>query len=104
MAASNSGIVSAELNKDTPITALVKNVQRVDQTFAYVLQIVDNKGVAQHISWQTGTLSRGENIEAVASWIAEKEGNYAASIFVWDDMENPSILSDPIHKQLVVSE
>lgn len=96
--------IDAATGEDTLITATIKNVQRFDQTFAYVVQLVDERGVAQHIDWQRGSLSKGEYLEVSTSWVPEEKGSYSALIFVWSNMDDPMLLSDSVYREILVSE
>lgn len=86
--------------KQMLISSPITNVQRLPQTYTYIVQITDSNGVARSINWQTGTLERGQSIDLSASWMVEEEGTYTVQIFVWDDFDSPSALSNAISRQV----
>jgi hypothetical protein len=74
-----------------PVT--IKNVQRANQQFTLLVQIVDGDGIVRYIDKQTGSLAKGQSTDISNSWTPVQEGNYAVQIFVWDDNDIPSPLS-----------
>jgi len=49
----------AHIGEQLSIPTEIKNLQRINQKFALLVQIVDQDGVARSISWQVGSLAGG---------------------------------------------
>lgn len=89
------------------ISAAIKNLQRNDQEFVFLVQVLDEQDYVQSISWQTGTLERGQLIEPFVSWIPEEVGRYTIKLFVWNSIGAigpPLALSDVTIKNIQVIE
>jgi len=87
-------IDTAHKGEQVSIPITIKNVQRADQQFTLLVQILDGDGIARFIGLQTGSLAKGESTEISNSWTPEQEGNYTVHVFVWDVMDKPSPLSE----------
>ncbi len=66
-----------------------------NQTFAYIVQIKDDKEFTVLLSWLTGQLLRNQELKVSQSWVPEEEGDYFIEIFVWSAIDNPDPLSPP---------
>jgi hypothetical protein len=84
------------------ISAQIKNMQRVNQNYVFVIQIIDSDGVTQNLSWQTGMLVRSQSTEISSSWLPQQAGIYQIQIFVFADMDNPLVLSEKFAKNLTI--
>ncbi len=91
------------VNKQVQISADVTNGVNRDQSFAYIVQVIDNNGVAIQLSWLTGTLSAGQSLNPSQSWTPTTSGNYTAQIFVWSGIDNPDALSPPLVMKISVT-
>jgi len=92
------------VNKQVQIVADVTNAQDRIQSFAYIVQIQDQNNVTVSLGWLTGALSAHQSLSPALSWIPQTAGNYKATIFVWESIDNPSALSPPLTISLVVVE
>jgi hypothetical protein len=93
----------AHTGEQLSIPTVIKNLQKVNQTYTLLVQIVDRDGVARSISWQVGSLAGGQGIEVVNNWVAEDAGMYTIQIFVWDSIKSPSPLSSVALKQIKIT-
>jgi len=102
--ASNPRIVDAfgseldevSVDQQVQITADLANGQDRDQSFAYLVQIQDEDGVTTSLSWITGSLAPGQNLNPAQSWTPTSPGTYNVQIFVWESVDNPDALSPPV--------
>lgn len=78
------------------ITADLTNNQDRAQPFAYLVQIQDENGVTVSLSWITGSLGPGQFMNPSQSWTPTSPGKYTAQIFVWESVNNPDALSEPL--------
>lgn len=98
-----NGVWAVPANKQVQISADVTNGLDRDQSFAYIVQVLDKNGVAIQLSWLTGTLSAGQSLNPSQSWTPTVPGNYTAQIFVWSGISNPDALSQPLIMKLTVT-
>lgn len=98
-----NGEWAVHTNKQVQITADVTNGLDRDQSFAYIVQVLDKNGVVIQLSWLTGTLSAGQSLNPSQSWTPTMPGNYTAQIFVWSGIDNPDALSPPLLMKISVT-
>ena len=89
----SSNAKTVEVGKQIQIAADLRNAQDFEQDFAYIVQIQDENGVTVSLSWITGTLTADQSFSPSLSWIPSEVGQYTATIFVWQSIDNPSALS-----------
>jgi len=78
------------------IMADITNNQDVQQNFAYITQVKNDKDVVISLSWLTGSLSPRQSFSPAQSWIPKESGNYQIQVFVWESINNPEALSPPL--------
>ena len=76
------------------ISADVKNLQNESQTFVYIVQIKDKSETTVSVGWVSGALAPNQKFSTSLSWIPEKEGEYVAEIFVWEELLEHNALSN----------
>jgi predicted secreted hydrolase len=91
-----------EVGKQVQIAADLKNNQDFEQEFAYIVQVQDEKGVTVSLAWITGVLSAAQSFSPSLSWTPSEAGNYEATIFVWESIDNPSALSPTLSLKINV--
>ena len=89
-------ISTITVDQQIQVEADIHNGQDKDQKFAYLVQIQDKNGVTVSLAWITGTLTPGQNFTPALSWIPSEVGDYKATAFVWESVNNPSALSPPV--------
>jgi hypothetical protein len=97
-----NGVWHTKVGKQVQITTDVTNGQDRTQPFAYIVQIQNDDGVVDSLSWITGTLDAGQSLNPSQSWIPTTPGNYTAQIFVWTSVNNPDALSSPLTMKIIV--
>jgi len=93
---------SVSVDQQVQITADLANGQDREQAFAYLAQIQDSNGVTVSLAWITGSLSAGQSFSPALSWIPTAPGEYTATAFVWESVENPTALSPPVSTTITV--
>ena len=78
------------------IMADISNNQDVQQNFAYITQVKNDKDVVISLSWLTGSLSPRQSFSPAQSWIPNESGSYHIQVFVWESITNPEALSPPL--------
>jgi len=91
-----------KVGKQVQITTDVTNGQDRTQPFAYIVQIQNEDGIVESLSWITGTLDAGQSLNPSQSWIPTTPGTYTAQIFVWASVNNPDALSLPLTMKIIV--
>ena len=82
----------------------ISNNQDVQQNFAYITQVKNDKDVVISLSWLTGSLSPRQSFSPAQSWIPNESGNYHIQVFVWESIDNPEALSPPLSMTVNVRE
>ena len=75
-----------------------------EHDFAYLVQIQDDKRRTVSLSWLSGIILPDQTITSHQSWIPDLPGSYAATIFVWESIDNPSALSPPLSLEITVKD
>jgi len=86
------------------IMADISNNQDIQQNFAYITQVKNDKDVVISLSWLTGSLSPRQSFSPAQSWIPNESGNYHIQVFVWESITNPEALSPPLSMTVNVRE
>lgn len=95
---------TAVVDEQVLLTSDIVNQQTLrNQTFAWLVQVIDSDKKTQALSWIEGTLNPEESFSPTTSWIPTKEGDYHAVFFVWESVTNPTALSPPIELDFTVS-
>lgn len=93
---------TVETGKQIQIAADLRNNQDIQQKFAYVVQIQNSEDVTVYLAWLTGSLEPAQAFSPAISWIPSEAGNYEATIFVWESIDNPSALSPTLSLSIEV--
>jgi len=75
------------------VTGQVASGQETDQAYAYLVQINDASDVTLSLTWTSGTLNAGQTLSPLMSWQPSAAGEYTATVFVWESIDNPTALS-----------
>ena len=94
---------SVSVDQQVQISADLTNGQDREQPFAYLVQIQDDNGVTVSLAWITGSLSAGQSFSPALSWVPSTSGQYTATVFVWESVDNPTALSPPVSVDITVS-
>ena len=85
------------VNQQIQITCDLANSQDKEQQFTYLVQIKNsNDDVTVNLSWITGTLLPGQMLSSSLSWIPQTPGTYDATVFVWESINDPTPLTNPV--------
>ena len=97
-----NSINSTAVGEQIQITSDIANGQNREQKFAYLVMIQDDTGATESLAWIDGTLNPESSFSPSSSWIPQKEGDYTATMFVWESIDNPTALSPPIQIEFSV--
>jgi hypothetical protein len=95
-----NGIVEADRGQELVVERIIENKHDAKQQFIYILQVKDSAGVTIFLSWVGGEMPPNDSIKISQSWNTESSGSYILQIFVWESMENPTILA-PVYTVMI---
>ena len=98
-----NSLETVSVDQQVQVVADLTNGQDSEQQFAYLVQIQDGNGVTVSLSWIEGSLSAGQSLSPSQSWTPTDAGDYTATAFVWESIDNPTALSPPITATITVS-
>lgn len=84
------------IGKQVHITSDIANGMNRQQKFVWIAQITDDQNKVVSLGWIDGILNSGDSFSPSVSWIPQKQGQYSATMFVWESVGNPTALSPPI--------
>lgn len=90
------------LGEQIQIFSDIANNQNREQKFTWFTQIADSNREIVSLGWIDGILYNNTSFSPSLSWIPEQEGQYTATMFVWESIDNPSALSPPIKIKVTV--
>jgi len=70
------------------------NVQPTEQRFTYIVQVHDNDGFVEHITYLSASMQPNVKTFVTQSWTPMKKGYYTIEVFVWDGIDKPVALSE----------
>ncbi|MBI1662732.1 MAG: hypothetical protein IS860_04415 [Nitrosopumilus sp.] len=76
---------SITVEQQIQIAADITNNQEKSQQFNYLVQIKNENGVVEKLSWTGGVLNKDQKWNTSTFWSPQKAGEYIAEIYVWED-------------------
>ncbi|HLE35026.1 MAG TPA: kelch repeat-containing protein [Nitrososphaerales archaeon] len=95
-----NGIVPVDKGQELVLERIMENKREEKQQFVYILQVKDSVGITIFLSWVEGEMPPNDSIKMSHPWNAESSGDYILQVFVWESMENPTILA-PVHTVMI---
>ncbi|WP_415280963.1 hypothetical protein [Candidatus Nitrososphaera sp. FF02] len=99
-----SSVSQAAAGHQVSISGMFTNHQKVDQDYAFIVQITGKDGSVIYISWQQGTVESGRAAQVSMSWTPAEDGIYSVQIFVWNGLYSPTPLSKVTVDNIEVTE
>lgn len=93
---------SFSANTSLQIVGTIQNNQEYKQKFVYLFQVKNVNDSVESISWIQGELSSKQSLDVSQSWIPKKSGVYYVETFVWNSLNDPTPLSNPMHTSITV--
>jgi hypothetical protein len=89
---------------DIAVIAVFKNVQKKDQNYMLITQVLDQSGYTVDLSWSVDTVESGGSIDWLTAWKAQEPGVYTIKTLVWGTGGNsgPASLSEPSVTAIIV--
>jgi len=72
------------------VSALIKNLQNREQSFAYLVQVQDTSGITKSTGWITGSLSPRQSFSPGWEWTPKAAGTYTVTAFLWKSANDPT--------------
>ena len=85
------------------LSADLSNVQSTDRSFVYQIQIQDSDGAVVAIPRLSGFLPGNQSFSPLIPWILPGPGTYTATTFVWESLDNLTVLSPSVSIDISVN-
>lgn len=95
-------VSSIYADQQVQIVANMTNQYQTKQPFSFIMQILDERGTVQYLSWINGTLNPKQSLRPAISWTPQDHGHYDIGVFVWESIQNPTALSPPLNTSVEV--
>jgi hypothetical protein len=92
--------------QDVVISAMVKNAQRVEQSFIFIVEVFSPTGHVESIMMDSASLEQGETSNIYAAWNSDDNqaaGKYEIKILVLSDFDDAFVLAEVTSIELDVS-
>ena len=93
---------SFSTNKQMQIVGTITNNENYAQKFVYLFQVKSSDDSVESISWIQGELTVQQSLDVSQSWIPEKPGTYHIETFVWNSLNDPTVLSPAMLTSIIV--
>ena len=84
------------------IVSKVLNNQNYDQNFVYIVQVTNDSGIIETLSWIQGKFAANQSLELSQSWLPTKTGKYTIETFIWNSLKNPIPISPSISHTILI--
>ena len=89
----NPGIVGKKIHS----SALIKNLEPTELSFAFAMIAKNSQGEIEHESWFVGTLNPNQSIKPkISTWSIPRHGDYTVSLELWNNPVDRDSLADPV--------
>jgi len=87
---------------DSPIQLIgtIQNEQDFNQKFVYLFQVKNPENFIESLSWIQSEISPKQILDVSQSWIPVTSGTYEIETFVWNSINDPTVLS-PIMSTMI---
>jgi hypothetical protein len=92
---SDPSFVTSETASEATLTMNLNSKRQAIQNYVIIAQVLDQKGVVQHIEWQERSIAGAKEENVSMIWV-QTEDPYVVKVFIWTEMENPAMLSPVI--------
>jgi len=89
-------------NKQLQIIGTITNDHDFKQNFVYFFQVKNAMNYVESISWIQGELSAEQSLDVSQSWIPKKSGTYKIETFVWNSINDPTVLAPVMSTSITV--
>jgi hypothetical protein len=84
------------------LTVQIMNPYAIGQPYVAVIEVRDMQGYTMFLTWNTGTLHPGDQIDTSVIWMPDGSGVYAVRAFVVTDAESPRALTPVTQIEVMV--
>ena len=82
------------------LVGTIQNDHDFNQKFVYLFQVKNSDNFIESLSWIQSEISSKQILDVSQSWTPEKSGTYQIETFVWNSINDPTVLS-PIMSTLI---
>lgn len=65
-----------------------------EREYVYIVLVKDRNGFTEQLSWTDGVVKDKEIVTASIPWMPEKAEDYTVEVYIWDNLEKPTVF-DP---------
>ena len=80
----------------------ITNDHNFKQNFVYLFQVKNSMDYVESISWIQGELSAKQSLDVSQSWVPKKSGTYQIETFVWNSLNDPTVLAPVMSTSIIV--
>jgi hypothetical protein len=81
-----AGLATINAGQQVSVASQMHNGGSLHQPYAFIVQVLDEKGFTASLSWAEGHLDPGQTITQSRSWRPESAGKYRIEVMVWDGL------------------
>lgn len=89
-------LTSIKVGQKVSVVSDLINIQDIEKTFAYLLQIQDANGMTVSLTHVAGIIPPKKSKSASQDWTPQSPGKYVFQIFVWKNIDRPDALAPPM--------
>jgi hypothetical protein len=95
----NTDIV--KIGDNTTIMASITNAKLSEQSFVFIVQVIDPRGFTSELSFVVGKIMPEQSMSINHMWTPDVSGVHTVRVFVWDNLTQPHVLTPS--KNLVIA-
>ncbi|MGH9923162.1 MAG: hypothetical protein ACRD38_10455, partial [Nitrososphaerales archaeon] len=84
---------TVKVGANATIMASITNAKLSEQTFVFIVQVIDANGFTSDLSFVTGKIVPEQSMSINHMWIPDARGSYTIRVFVWDSLTQPQVLT-----------
>ncbi|MGH9877832.1 MAG: hypothetical protein ACRD5H_09355, partial [Nitrososphaerales archaeon] len=84
---------TVKVGANATIMASITNAKLSEQTFVFIVQVIDANGFTSELSFVTGKIVPEQSMSISHMWIPDARGTYTIRVFVWDMLTQPQVLT-----------
>jgi len=91
---------SFSANNPIQLVGTIQNDHDFNQKFVYLFQVKNSGNFIESLSWIQSEISSQQTLDVSQSWVPEESGIYQIETFVWNSLNDPTVLS-PIMSTMI---
>lgn len=95
-------VTSPKSRNSYKIESMVHNKTEESLRFEFIVQVINEDGYVEFLESKTEQIGANDSISPAIQWEPSHKGKYTIEIFVWQDLDSPSPLSEVMSKSIIV--